>query len=88
MRWCGGVRSRWSPALVSTVRYTRFMSDWESELTLTVAKITAARALDASRVQYRDRQIREALAQGATWAQLQRITGLSPRGLALAIKRV
>lgn len=64
------------------------MQDWESELTLTVGKIDAARKLDASRVQYRDRQIREALAQGATWKQLQEITGLSPRGLALAIKRV
>lgn len=59
----------------------------ENELRLTVRKIAEADELRASRVEYRDRQIREALEAGYTWTQLQAITGLSPRGLALAINR-
>lgn len=57
------------------------------ELRRTVEKLAALNELRTSRIQYRDRQIIAALATGATWAQLQTVTGLSPRGLALAIKR-
>lgn len=57
------------------------------ELARTAEKLADLNALRASRIQYRDRQILAALAAGATWAQLQQVTGLSPRGLAMAIKR-
>ena len=57
------------------------------ELTKTIAKLETLDKHRAQLVQYRDRQIREALALGATWVQLQAITGLSVRGLQLATKR-
>jgi ribosomal protein S18 len=57
------------------------------ELRRTVEKLAEVNALRASRIAYRDRQILEAIAGGATWVQVQQVTGLSPRGLALAIKR-
>ncbi|GAB3125885.1 hypothetical protein [Glaciibacter psychrotolerans] len=60
----------------------------ENELRLTVKKIADLDALRVTRVQYRDRQIRAGLAAGFTWKQLQDITGLTPRAIALAIKRV
>ncbi|WP_142206731.1 hypothetical protein [Subtercola boreus] len=36
----------------------------------------------------RDELIRAALKGGATWVQIQHVTGLSPRGLSLAINRL
>jgi hypothetical protein len=54
---------------------------------MTVAKLAGVNERRASLIEYRDRQIVEALAGGATWVEVQKITGLSPRGLALAIKR-
>jgi len=57
------------------------------ELAKTIAKLETLDKHRAQLVQYRDRQIREALALGATWVQLQAITGLSVRGLQLATKR-
>ena len=57
------------------------------ELTKTITKLETLDEHRAQLVQYRDRQIREALTSGATWVQLQAITGLSVRGLQLATKR-
>lgn len=67
--------------------YHVHMTDEMNELRRTVEKLAEVNELRASRIQYRDRQIIAALTAGATWAQLQAVTGLSPRGLALAIKR-
>ena len=72
--------------LLETLYHVR-MDNELIELCRTVEKLAELNALRASRIEYRDRQIMEALAAGATWAQLQQATGLSPRGLALAIKR-
>lgn len=58
-----------------------------TELGRTVRRLRDADERRALLVEYRDRQIVEALAGGATWVELQRATGLSPRGLQLAIKR-
>ena len=58
------------------------------ELSKTISKLETLDKHRAQLVQYRDRQIREALTSGATWVQLQAVTGLSVRGLQLAIKRV
>ncbi|KEP75878.1 hypothetical protein HR12_21030 [Microbacterium sp. SUBG005] len=63
------------------------MSEDLPELRRTVERLTAADERRANLVEYRDRQIVEALDGGATWKHLQTITGLSPRGLALAVKR-
>jgi len=63
------------------------MNDELNELRATVEKLAAVNERRANLIQYRDRQIRAALAAGATWAQMQEVTGLSPRGLAMAIKR-
>lgn len=57
------------------------------ELRRTVERLTTLDERRAGLVQYRDRQILEALNAGATWARLQEVTGLSPRGLQLAIRR-
>jgi len=57
------------------------------ELAKTIAKLETLDKHRAQLVQYRDRQIREALTSGATWVQLQAITQLSVRGLQLATKR-
>jgi len=57
------------------------------ELAKTIAKLETLDKHRAQLVQYRDRQIREALTSGATWVQLQALTGLSVRGLQLATKR-
>jgi len=48
------------------------------------------RMINAARIELmalRDRQIGIAVAAGHTWAEMQKVTGLSPRGLALALKR-
>lgn len=58
-----------------------------TELQKTVKRLADSDERRASLVQYRDRQIVEALAAGATWVDVQKATGLSPRGLQLAIKR-
>ena len=57
------------------------------ELTKTITKLETLDKHRAQLVQYRDRQIREALALGTTWWHLQAVTGLSVRGLQLATKR-
>lgn len=58
-----------------------------TELTSTARRLAEADARRANLVEYRDRQIVEVLASGATWAEVQAATGLSPRGVQLAIKR-
>lgn len=57
------------------------------ELKATSDKLAAVDERRANLIEYRDRQITQALADGATWVTVQKITGLSPRGLQLAIKR-
>lgn len=63
------------------------MADPLAKLKTTVAKLSAVETRRASLIEERDRQIVDALAQGSTWVELQRITELSPRGLKLAIDR-
>lgn len=75
------------PGIPRAPLYHVHMDGWEPELAATAAKVAESKALLASRIEYRDRQIRQAIGQGATWAQVQRVTGLSPRGLALALNR-
>lgn len=62
------------------------MTDTE-ELAKTIEKIHKATEHRAQLVQHRDRQIVALHAAGATWKQLRQITGLSTRGVDLALKR-
>lgn len=57
------------------------------ELRRTVDKLADVDQRRANLVEYRDRQILAAKAAGATWASLQQLTGLSTRGLQIAIRR-
>lgn len=57
------------------------------ELKATCDKLAALDERRDALVQYRDRQIVAALASRTTWAEVQRITGLSLRGVQLAIQR-
>ena len=72
--------------LLETLYHVHMTNDL-IELRRTVEKLAELNELRASRIQYRDRQILAAANSGATWARLQEITGLSPRGLALALAR-
>lgn len=63
------------------------MTSEVEELRATVEKLAAVNERRDNLIAYRDRQIKAAIAAGSTWAQLQEVTGLSPRGLAMAIKR-
>jgi hypothetical protein len=67
-------------------RYSGFMDKLE-ELAQVTKALEEARKRVAGNVQYRDRTVREALAAGFTWAQVQEVSHLSPRGVALATKR-
>lgn len=58
------------------------------ELKQVTEKLELARERVRAQVEYRDRVVREALKAGATWAQVQEVAHLSPRGISLAIKRV
>jgi hypothetical protein len=58
------------------------------ELAQVTLKLEQARERVKAQVEYRDRVVREALAAGATWTQVQQVAHLSPRGVALAVKRV
>ena len=57
------------------------------ELRRTVERLAALDERRASLVEYRDRQIVEALESGATWAQVREVTGLSLRGVQMSIQR-
>jgi hypothetical protein len=59
-----------------------------TELKATVDKLATVNERRSNLIEYRDRQIKAALAAGATWKTVQELTGLSVRGLALAVKRV
>lgn len=41
----------------------------------------------SKQVEYRDEQVRNALAAGATWRQVQAVSGLTPHAIDLARKR-
>jgi signal transduction histidine kinase len=63
------------------------MTEAQDELRRTSEKL---RDLDERRkglVEYRDRQVAEEIERKTTWETLQKLTGLSPRGLALSIER-
>lgn len=61
--------------------------DPADELRATVAKLGTVDAHRANLIEYRARQIVAALDGGMTWAQVRQITGLSLRGVQLAIAR-
>ena len=63
------------------------MAEDLTELRETIERLAAVDNQRASLLQSRDRQIVDALESGATWKQVQNVTGLSPRGLAMAVKR-
>ncbi|WP_156027413.1 hypothetical protein [Mycetocola saprophilus] len=58
------------------------------ELAQTVAKLETVNERRASLVAYRNRQIVEALDNGSTWVEMQRLTGLSVRGLKIAVDSI
>jgi len=58
------------------------------ELAQATVKLAQRRSYVDEQMRYRDRVVREALAAGATWAEVQEVAHLSPRGVALAVKRV
>ena len=61
--------------------------DKKEELKNTLIKLAAATEDRKTLIQYRDRQICELLAGGMTWVAMQQLSGLSVRGVALAVKR-
>lgn len=63
------------------------MDEQFNELRLTLNKLAEVESRRTSLIEYRDRQLVELRAAGATWQQLQDFTGLSPRGLKLALDR-
>lgn len=58
------------------------------ELEKAVAELRSATSERDRLIGQRDELIRSALDRGATWVQVQEVTGLSPRGLSLAINRI
>ncbi|HWU31044.1 MAG TPA: hypothetical protein VN041_18330 [Microbacterium sp.] len=64
------------------------MDEELAELKATVAKLEAVEARRANLIEYRDRQLLAMAEQRRlTWVQMQKIAGLSPRGLQLALER-
>lgn len=63
------------------------MSFDPAELQATLTKLATVNQRRANLIEYRNRQLREAIEAGHTWTEIQRMTGLSRRGLALALKR-
>lgn len=63
------------------------MEEQLAELRATLDKLEAVENRRANLIEYRDRQLTELRKAGATWQQLQDFTGLSPRGLKLALDR-
>jgi hypothetical protein len=58
-----------------------------SRLRAAALAVTRADKVRAQRIAARDALIVAALEAGATWAQVQEATGLTPRGVQLAIRR-
>lgn len=63
------------------------MSETLEELRMITAELRAHDERRANLLHSRDALIRQALEEGATWATVQEITGLTPRGVALAKRR-
>ena len=68
--------------------------EYSSHVSVSLGRLRAASAAvdradeqRAQRIARRDAAIADAFAAGATWAQVQEATGLSPRGVQLAIRR-
>ncbi|RFA16380.1 hypothetical protein B7R22_02515 [Subtercola boreus] len=64
------------------------MAETLDELEEAVASLRVVTEERERLIRRRDELIRAALKGGATWVQIQGVTGLSPRGLSLAIKRL
>jgi hypothetical protein len=58
-----------------------------NELEAVTARLRAHDKRRANLLHSRDELIRKALSEGETWATVKKITGLTPRGVALAKKR-
>lgn len=54
---------------------------------MTLAKLATVNERRANLIEYRNRQLREGAAEGITWDQMLKLTGLSRRGLSMALKR-
>ncbi|MEB0286175.1 hypothetical protein QN355_06380 [Cryobacterium sp. 10S3] len=63
------------------------MKDTMKELKSTVARLATVDERRAALIEYRDRQVADILAAGHTWLEVQAVTGLSARGLKLAVDR-
>ncbi|GGF15363.1 hypothetical protein GCM10011399_06470 [Subtercola lobariae] len=63
------------------------MTECLEELAKVVGELLSITEQRDSLMRHRDELIRAALDSGATWVQVQSVTGLSPRGLSLAINR-
>lgn len=63
------------------------MTDARTEFKRTIEKLAESEALSVERKAYRDRQMPALLAAGMTWTEMQELTGLSARGLLLAVDR-
>lgn len=86
-------RRRWPFALCigegifTPTGIVRAMTDSLDDLHAVTAKLRAHDERRANLLHSRDALVRQALAEGATWAMVQQVTGLTPRGVALAIQR-
>lgn len=63
------------------------MTESLDDLQAVTAKLRAHDERRVNLLHSRDALVRQALAAGATWATVQAITGLTPRGVSLAVKR-
>jgi hypothetical protein len=63
------------------------MTDSLDDLAAVAAKLRAHDERRANLLHSRDALVRQALADGATWTTVQSVTGLTPRGVALAVRR-
>ncbi|RFA13246.1 hypothetical protein B7R21_08490 [Subtercola boreus] len=64
------------------------MAETFDELEKAVAALRSVTEEREILIRRRDELIRASLKGGATWVQVQNVTGLSPRGLSLAINRL
>ena len=63
------------------------MDETENELVALTATLAKQDARRANVMYSRDEVIRRALSEGKTWTRITELTGLAPRGIALAKKR-
>jgi hypothetical protein len=64
------------------------MDDTLTNLRTLARKLAKADEARARLLRQRDDAIRQAFADGATWKAVEAASGLTPRGVALAVKRV